>query len=353
MRIFIAHIVPRKDVLKHHLSVAGCNFSWNLIEGGVFDKIYSILPPYVSGHVDTFEGLVYSKWRKKRGVFSRLAAVWEQLMVYIQIPIGSSVWFYNMTSINCILFVMLRWFKKDVKTNVIILDYTPYKRKYSFAYWMLFLYNHAHGTICLANSELFSVKNTALLPGVVPVNNLEILKQNEINNEFLISGVLREEISMISMLLSAFSKMPNCILHICGFADDDTKIKEFASCYSNIVYHGKVSYKDYMELLNKSSFLLSTRDVEAPENQCNFPSKIMEGLLYNRIIISTIHYPQLEDIKYFEVSANAEHFAADIINILGMSQEKLLSYANQSEVVKRKFNPAAWSNSMATIESKI
>lgn len=69
--------------------------------------------------------------------------------------------------------------------------------------------------------------------------------------------------------------------------------------------------------------------------------------------LSSIHYPQLEDIKYFEVSANAEHFAADIINILGMSQEKLLSYANQSGVIKRNFNPAAWSNSMATIESKI
>ena len=47
-RIFIAHILPRKDVLQNHLSVAGCNFCWNLIEGGVFDKVYSVLPPFIN-----------------------------------------------------------------------------------------------------------------------------------------------------------------------------------------------------------------------------------------------------------------------------------------------------------------
>lgn len=50
MRIFIAHILPRKDVLQNHLSVAGCNFCWNLIEGGVFDKVYSVLPPFINGN---------------------------------------------------------------------------------------------------------------------------------------------------------------------------------------------------------------------------------------------------------------------------------------------------------------
>lgn len=353
MRIFITHIVPRKDVLRYHLSVAGCNFSWNLIEGKVFDKIYSILPPYVSGSINDFDGLVYSKWRKKNRIFARFATVLEQFMVYKQIPKGSSVWFYNMTSINCILFILLRWFKRNVKANVIVLDYTPYKKKFSFAYWMLFLCNHAHGTICLANSELFSVKNTILLPGVVPVNNQDIVLQKKIKKEFLISGVLREEISMISMLLCAFSKMPNCILHICGFANDDTMIREYSGRYSNIIYHGKVSYEDYMGLLNKTSFLLSTRDIFAPENKCNFPSKVMEGLLYNRIIISTIHYPQLKGIKYFKVSAQAESFVDDIQKIISMSQEKLLDYANQSVLVKRKFNTMTWRNSMATIESKV
>lgn len=49
-RIFIAHILPRKDVLQNHLSVAGCNFCWNLIEGGVFDKVYSVLPPFINGN---------------------------------------------------------------------------------------------------------------------------------------------------------------------------------------------------------------------------------------------------------------------------------------------------------------
>ena len=35
MRIFITHILPKDQILKYKLSIAACNFSYNLIEGGV------------------------------------------------------------------------------------------------------------------------------------------------------------------------------------------------------------------------------------------------------------------------------------------------------------------------------
>lgn len=64
-RIFVTHILPSDKILKYNLSVAACNFSFNLIEGNIFDKVFSILPTFVSGKIEPFEGLIYSSWREK------------------------------------------------------------------------------------------------------------------------------------------------------------------------------------------------------------------------------------------------------------------------------------------------
>lgn len=51
-RIFITHILPPQLIEKYCLSTAACNFSFNLISGGAFDKVYSILGTYVGGRMD-------------------------------------------------------------------------------------------------------------------------------------------------------------------------------------------------------------------------------------------------------------------------------------------------------------
>ena len=58
MRIFVTHIVPKKNIMEYGLSMAACNFSWNLINGGAFDKVYSVLPTFVNRRVEPFDGLV-------------------------------------------------------------------------------------------------------------------------------------------------------------------------------------------------------------------------------------------------------------------------------------------------------
>lgn len=352
MRIFIAHILPNKEVLKYQLSVAASNFCWNLIEGGVFDKVYSILPPFFKGNLAVdYQDLVYSDWRLSNGIKGKFAAIKEQWIVYRRIPKGASVWFYNMTLINCFLFFLLRFFSPSVQTNVIVLDYTPYKKKFSVAYWMLWLCNKAHGMIKLANSPLFKLKNFRLLPGVVPQNAECHPRVENITKDFLISGNLREEISSLTMLLDAFAKIPDYRLHISGFCEDDAIIREYTRTYSNIIFYGKVEYEEYVRLLGKIPFLLSTRNPLAPENQCNFPSKIIEALLYNRIIVSTLHYEQLNGIKYFEVSSSVDNFITDIQKIFLLTSAEILSYANQSDEVKRKFCVDVWNRAMSDVEN--
>lgn len=71
MRIFLTHILPEHLVAEYHLSFAACNFSRNLMSGGGFDKVYSIMPLFVCGEMKTFKEpdneLVYSSLRRKGG----------------------------------------------------------------------------------------------------------------------------------------------------------------------------------------------------------------------------------------------------------------------------------------------
>jgi hypothetical protein len=244
--------------------------------------------------------------------------------------------------------LLLRWFKPSVQVNVIVLDFTP-GEKYSI--FFLRQINKCHGRILLANSPLFKKENSAILPGVTPIDyKREYPQVTEITKEFLLSGVLSENIAMLSMVLPAFSKMPDCTLHITGMADDDTLIKEYASKYPNIIYHGKVRFEEYLELMGNTPFLLSTRNPAFPENQCNFPSKIIEALLHNRIVVSTLHYPQLNGISYFEVSHYVDDFVKDIKIITSLPEDLLITYANQSDVVAKRFSTEVWNETMKRIE---
>lgn len=71
MRILITTLLFEKEISKYKLSFAACNFSSNLISGGEFDQVYSIMPLFVGGEMDNqafldprYE-LVYDKLRTK------------------------------------------------------------------------------------------------------------------------------------------------------------------------------------------------------------------------------------------------------------------------------------------------
>ena len=352
-RVFITHILPQHLVAKYKLSFAACNFSRNLMSGGGFNKVYSIMPLFVSGKMETFEDpdneLVYSSLRHY-GPLRKLAPLIENITLFQKISRNDSIWYYNCTILNAFLIVLLHIFKPSVKQNIILLDYTPCDKMIDR--FFLWLSNHMHGMIKLADSPLFTVKNSVCLPGVVPDDGKEYPKVQKVKKEFLISGALGDNISMLSMLLDAFSQMPELTLHITGKAPDVKKVEEYASKYKNIIYHGMVEYDEYLRILHATPFLLSTRDPRYPENQCNFPSKVIEALLHNRIIVSTIHYPQLDGIKYFEVGADLEDFIKGIQTISNRADEELMRYANQSRIVKKRFNCSVWEKWMGIIEKK-
>lgn len=357
-RIFFTCILPERLIAKHGLSFAACNFSFNLMSGGGFAKVYSTMPLFVGGEMDkeAFEDgrfeLVYDKLRKRGGIWQKFAALKEQLTIFGEIPKRSSIWFYNLNVLNALLFVLLKVFKPSVKLNVIVLDYTPAKSWREQNYWYLKLINSANGRICLANSPLFKQNNSVTLPGVVPAQNEEFPLVVKPTMSFLLSGMLLPEIAQLEMVLKTFAELPQYELHITGTKGDEEMLNEYVNKYVNIHWHGQIPYKEYLDLLHSVTFLLSTRDPEMPENQCNFPSKIIESLLHNRIIISTIEYKQIDNIKYFKITSQQEFFKQHIDGIAHMSEKSLMEYANQGKKVAEMFSTKVWNETMEMIESK-
>ena len=84
-RVFITHILPQHLIAKYKLSFAACNFSRNLISGGRFDKVYSIMPLFVSGKMEAFEDpdneLVYSRLRHY-GSLRKIAPLFKNILLF-------------------------------------------------------------------------------------------------------------------------------------------------------------------------------------------------------------------------------------------------------------------------------
>lgn len=353
MRIFITHILPEHLISKYGLSFAACNFSRNLISGGGFDKVYSIMPPFVSGKMDNFEDpdneLVYSSLRHRGGLVDKFSIFIEQIKIFRLINRNDTVWFYNICILNVLLILLLKLCKPKVGIYAIELDFTPPVRKLCAMSLYLYLLNHIDGVIKLADSHLFTCKNSVCLAGVTPDKMFYAPCIKKPTLDFLLSGVLDPNISSLPLILEAFANADDCTLHITGRGDNEL-LTEYAGKCPNIIYHGVLPFGDYQKLLHSVTFQLSLRNPDWGDNQCNFPSKIIEALLHNRIVISTIHYPQIDGIKYIETTRSVEGFKTTLDKIKNMQEESLMEYANQSDLVVQKFAPCVWNNWMTKLE---
>lgn len=356
-RIFITHILPENLIAKYNLSFAACNFSRNLISGGGFDIVYSTMPAYVQGKLDLDHikdpGIeyVYSSLRGKKGKFAKAAPIIEQWKLFCKIPSNSSLWLYNISMLNIVLYFLVRLFKRSIQINIIVLDFAPPIKRFSKSGLFLWIINNSHGIIKLANSELFTNPNSCCLAGVTPADTTKprITKRD---SSFLLSGVLQPDISSIPIILDAFAQKPECKLFITGYFSDKELLKKYTEVYSNIVYLGVLTFTEYEELLHTVSFQLSLRNPLWADNTCNFPSKIIEALLHNRGVISTIRYEQIEGIKYIKTDRSIEGFVKTLTDIENMSDLEWFGYVNQGQSVSEKFSTSIWNKEMEKIESK-
>lgn len=104
----------------------------------------------------------------------------------------------------------------------------------------------------------------------------------------LYSGLL-SPVTGLDRLLDIMKELPedNVRLHISGKGILEEEVLKAQEEDYRIYYLGHLPYEEYVNQLQAADILLNPRNMELPENQNNFPSKIMDYLATGKQIIST------------------------------------------------------------------
>jgi hypothetical protein len=352
-RLFICHVIPKGAVERYPACQAGNQFSFTLIDDGLFDRVFSMAPTQVREPFEAADSVEYiSMWRRFRLLPLKLLGVGaENVLLLKKVPRDAVVWFYNVTWQTLGLFWLLRLFRPRVKVGVIVADFTPPVGLDPVARLCQRAIHRADFTIPLAASERFKSGSSICLPGVVPDGPCEGVTGEPAERSFLLSGILVENRGF-PMLLEWFAKHPRCCLHVSGVVPAQEVLDRYTQRYANICDHGFLSREAYRSLLQRVTFCLNTRDPRYPENRENFPSKMIEYLLMNKVVVSTMTYPQLEGVDYLYVPLEEEAFMGQLEALLEMSADELAHYSDQGDRIRALFSTAVWRQTMEQLENR-
>lgn len=119
---------------------------------------------------------------------------------------------------------------------------------------------------------------------------------------FMYSGLL-SKVTGVDLLLEAISKVPdhNIELWISGKGELESEVRTSSAKDARIKYLGHMEYSEYMKCLQEADVLINPRNMLLPENQNNFPSKIMEYLAVGKPILSSkfVGWEKFQNEIYF------------------------------------------------------
>ena len=105
---------------------------------------------------------------------------------------------------------------------------------------------------------------------------------------FLYAGLL-SQVTGVDILLEAMRRIrrQEIRLIITGKGDLEEEVRQAAAEDERILFKGHLAYEEYVKQLQGADILINPRNMDLPENQNNFPSKIMDYLASGNRIIST------------------------------------------------------------------
>ena len=349
-RAFICNIVPNNLVNQLNSPQAPNNFCFNLIENNCFDSVYSIVPnSYSDVRIESDKAITYVLGRKRK---TKIGVLLYNIICNVRCILLASksdnIWFYNIVNANVLCFVILRYvFKK--KVYVILLDHTPSDNKLSLQYFIPYFISNSYGVISLSSRSDINHTNMEYIAGIIPVEKIQKdAKDANDKLRFLFSGILGKHTGF-DLAIEVFKQLPNCELYVTGFGELSSLVKEN---YENIHYLGYLSYDEYIQLYDKVDVCLSFRNPEFLENKNNFPSKILEYFSYNKIVISTINYPELKDFNFFSCKYDLESVKNTINRACNMEKKQLKIFSCNSKALENNFSEIKWIDAFTKIEMK-
>lgn len=335
------------------------NFCGNLIEGNCFSKVYSEVPLNVKKNIlAELPSIQKVKFIQVRvfgsfPILRHLNYLVENFLIVRLLRNDNSIWFYNLERHNLFAFMLLKVIYRK-KIYVLLADHTPSNRLFSITKVAeICLSRFVDGILALSERLTIQNKNIVYMPGIVPMNAINSIKETNgeiVKNAFFFSGALKK-VTGIKMALDVFSELPECELYVSGRGEDESLVMKYASKYENIHYLGYLNYTDYLSYLKRFTVCLSFRDPNLAENKNNFPSKIIEYLACNKLVVSTIIYPELKDINYVYSNFDKEQLKMCILQLSQMNDAWFEKYSNHRDASLHYFSPMAWSNAFNRVES--
>lgn len=335
-------------------SQAAADFCFALINGKCFDHTLSMVPISITPDIrkmcsHPLIDFIQIRIVPQIKILRFLNMLSEAMIVIVKSLPYRRIWFYNITNANVLPALVLKYlfFRK---VYVLLADYTPPSRRFSMASITGFAIRKSDGIISLSGRSTISHRRWDVLAGVIPEARVKkTVTEYPAERNFLFSGLL-EKFKGVNMALEVFSRIPEAQLFISGRGHEEEICKKYAQKFPNIHYLGFLSKKEYDELFSKITFCLNFRDPSYPENLNNFPSKILEYLLYGKAVISTIRYPELGSIFYLlEEKYDPDTLIALIRYCMQMPQTDLMRYTSHSDSLK-VFSEHSWQKLFAKIE---
>jgi len=256
---------------------------------------------------------------------------------------------YNYGYIN--IFVNYYCKKKNIKTILIVADHSEYYEyrnpirrflayKYSKDYYkfdyLIFLSKRLKGRYNLKNSFLMiGGTNNIKYKNFIPTP-----KKGELI--ILYSGIL-SKVTGIDIYLKAIKliKDKNIGFVFSGKGEMIEYLINRSKIDNRIEYVGFLDEETYLSLLSKANVLINPRNMNLPQNQNNFPSKILEYLAAGKVIIST-KFPNSQEFEenIFFCEANAQSIA-DKIEFIAKNYNNI--YKNQYIINRKEAHKYDWS----------
>lgn len=360
--IYISQHVPDELVAKYELSQAANNFCKNIVDLDYFSICLSIPPSNVDNKfkpfIDANSHVEYHVCRvfPHKGLFRIVNCILDNLWIYYRLLClkEHKVWWYNIYSGNLIAYLLSRFLSKN-KNFVLLADYNPNRYNNILGKFILSSLKSANGIISLSARCSNVNKNFMSIPGIIPSIKIQKKKGVLHSNAFLLSGTLNENTGL-GLAIEVFKQLPTVQLYMTGILSIDKKqeIEGIEKQCPNIHYLGFMeNYQDYLNLLSSVDYVLSLRNPKSPVNTYNFPSKILETLAYNKIVISTIKYPELKGINYIISKYDVNELVTLIKDILSSKMDdKINSCLDNSSILSQIVTEQAWIKAFEKIENK-
>ena len=351
--IFLSQNIPNILVNKYNLSQAANNFCLHINEMNFFSLHIAIPPGCVDGSFKSFTekstGIEYHLCRpfKHQRLGKAINILFDNLWLYHRVSKTKeqNVWFYNVWTGNILSYLLIR-FLSHKNTFILLADYNPMRYNNKIGKILLWAIKKAHGVISLS-ARCYEVNtNFKTIPGIIP--DRKINKNPSVfhaNKSFLLPGTLNANTGLL-LALDVFKNIPEAKLYLSGKLDKNNSkiVEEYAHKYPNIIYKGFYEkFDDYIHLLQSIDYTLSLRNPNSPVNHYNFPSKILETLAYNKIVISTVKYPELDKINYIVVPYSEIDLRESIKKIIDEGEStRIKQCLNNTNILKIKYTETAW-----------